>query len=193
MYVIEVFCWLIISTCAGGVCRSALWTHRPQSRLGERGGTPSTGLGWNDLDGLGGIMGRGRGKQPRIRICIRRGAGEIYLSAESRIRKVTLCVTERIRMSRSVRACAKNARSLRRDFFVLARLLIPSAKVLRVRSPAWRVSALAAARQRREARKSLAAPAKRVLNPFNSCYTCLKDTVLDARINPSVGEPVGGA
>jgi hypothetical protein len=38
----------------------ALLTHRPQSRLGERGGTPSTGMGWNDLDGWGGIMKRGR-------------------------------------------------------------------------------------------------------------------------------------
>jgi len=28
----------------------ALSEWHPKSRLGERGGTPSTGLGWNDLD-----------------------------------------------------------------------------------------------------------------------------------------------
>jgi len=40
----------------------------------------------------------------------------------------------------------------------MARPLIPQAKVLRVRSPEARVSALVAARQRREARKSWAVP-----------------------------------
>jgi len=34
--------------------------------LGERGGTPSTGLGWNDLDGWGGIMKRGRRRTMRF-------------------------------------------------------------------------------------------------------------------------------
>jgi hypothetical protein len=34
--------------------------------LGERGGTTSTGLGLNDLDGWGGKMGKVRGKQTRI-------------------------------------------------------------------------------------------------------------------------------
>jgi hypothetical protein len=28
----------------------ALSEWHPKSRLGERGGTPSTGMGWNDLD-----------------------------------------------------------------------------------------------------------------------------------------------
>jgi hypothetical protein len=59
-------------------------------------------------------------------------------------------------MSGSLRACVECLFHTKRHF-TLARPLTPQAKVLRVRSPDGRVSALAAARQRREARKSLAA------------------------------------
>lgn len=38
------------STFVRGVVAPALLTHRPKSRLGERGGTKPTGPGWSDLD-----------------------------------------------------------------------------------------------------------------------------------------------
>src|SRR5471030_1388057 len=88
-------------------------------------------------------MGRGRGKQTRIqkfgiRIKTRiwRGCGAAWgkekMSAESRIRKSDAWRHRENPYERVKRAGAKYSRSLRRDFFALARPRIPPAKVLNV-------------------------------------------------------------
>ena len=44
------FDWLVIRPFGVTLLsRLALWTHRPKSRLGERGGTNPTGLGWSEM------------------------------------------------------------------------------------------------------------------------------------------------